>query len=101
MNKELLRQLVRAFFWDQHIKMVFPYAPDAMTVSQLRQRIYDDIFIIRGLRNRIAHHEPIFSRNNQDDYNQIYELISWRDKTTADWMDSIAVTELITKQPTA
>jgi len=89
-----------ARIWDNHINNVFPYAPNTMTVPQLRQKIYDDIFIVRKLRNRIAHHEPIFTRNLQADYDKIYELISWRDTHTADWMDGLqSVTRLIAAKP--
>ena len=86
--------------WDAHIKNAFPNAPATLSPSQIRGRIYDDVIVIRKLRNRIAHHEPIFSRNNQDDYNKIYELISWRDTVTADWMRNIQnVTQLISERP--
>tara|TARA_B100001093_G_scaffold470170_1_gene491459 strand:- start:156 stop:374 length:219 start_codon:yes stop_codon:yes gene_type:complete len=71
-----------------------------MSVQQLREKIFNDINPIRKLRNRIAHHEPIFARNNQDDYNIIYELISYRDTITADWMQDIQnVTQLIARRP--
>lgn len=86
--------------WNQHLKTAFPYAPNTMSVQQLREKIFNDINPIRKLRNRIAHHEPIFARNNQDDYNIIYELISYRDTITADWMQDIQnVTQLIARRP--
>lgn len=86
--------------WNQRIKAVFPNAPAALTPSQIRSKIYDDVFIIREMRNRIAHHEPIFSRNNQDDYNRIRQLLEWRNQPTADWMDSLqTVTRLISQRP--
>lgn len=89
-----------ARLWNHHINNAFPHAPNSMTISQLRAQLYDDIFIIRKLRNRIAHHEPIFSRDLQEDYNKIYELISWRDTDTANWMCEIqSVTGLILEKP--
>lgn len=87
--------------WKNHIHSVFPFAPSAMTTAQLRQRIHDDIFEIRQLRNRIAHHEPIYSRPLRDDYNRLHELILWRDKATANWMQRIQdVTNLLAQKPT-
>ena len=86
--------------WNDHLKTAFPHAPEAMTVPELRSEIYNDIGVIRKLRNRIAHHEPIFSRNTQDDFDKIYKLISWRDETTAGWMNDFqTVTRLIAEKP--
>ncbi len=87
--------------WNAHIKTAFPHAPEMLTPSQLRSRIYGDVTVIRKLRNRIAHHEPIFTRDNHDDYNKIYQLMTWRNTVTADWMEEIqAVTQLISERPT-
>lgn len=73
--------------WKPHIKKIFPNAPTDLRVSDIRQQIFNDIQSIRRLRNRIAHYEPIFTRDIEDDYNKIYKLVSWRDITTANWMD--------------
>ncbi|MGH1377144.1 MAG: hypothetical protein ACRBCK_12460 [Alphaproteobacteria bacterium] len=87
--------------WDMHIKTAFPHAPSTLSTSQIRSQIYNDVLVIRKLRNRIAHHEPIFSRNNLDDYNKIHELIAWRNTVTVDWMQNIqTVTQLISQRPT-
>lgn len=89
-----------ARIWNDHLKVILPYSPTAMTVSQIRSCIYNDIGQIRELRNRIAHHEPIFSRNTIDDYNKILKMISWRNKVTSEWMDSFQlVTKLIAEKP--
>lgn len=86
--------------WNHHINNVFPHTPNSMTVAQIREVLHNDIFVVRKLRNRIAHHEPIFSRNLQDDYNKIRELVSWRDTATSDWMNNIqSVTNLIPQKP--
>ena len=86
--------------WNNHIRTSFPNAPLTMTEAQIRAQIYNDVFTIRKLRNRIAHHEPIFTRNLQNDFDKIHALISWRDKVTADWMKDIeSVTRLISEHP--
>lgn len=86
--------------WNHHLKLVFPFAPTSLTAQEIRAKLFDDIFTIRALRNRIAHHEPIFSRNPQEDYDKILEIISWRDDTTANWMDGFqSVTKLINEKP--
>ncbi|MFD9664873.1 hypothetical protein ACFWAY_25155 [Rhodococcus sp. NPDC059968] len=71
--------------WNHQILTLFPNA-SGMTAEQLRRRIYDDLEAIRKLRNRIAHHEPIFSRNLGDDLMRILELIELRSTPTADWV---------------
>ncbi|MFK4753761.1 hypothetical protein WG929_15200 [Oceanobacter sp. wDCs-4] len=86
--------------WNQHIKASFPFAPTNDTAQQIRASLYNDIFTIRELRNRIAHHEPIFSRNLQADYDNILKIVGWRDDATAAWMDGFqTVTELIRTKP--
>lgn len=71
--------------WAPRILTLFPNA-SGMTAPQLRRRIYDDLEVIRKLRNRIAHHEPIFTRNLEDDLMRILELIELRSTPTIDWV---------------
>jgi len=86
--------------WNKHINNIFPFAPKTLTTAELRSQIHDDTFIIRKLRNRISHHEPIFTRNLQEDYEKIKTLVSWRDDSTAAWMENTqTVTRLITEKP--
>jgi hypothetical protein len=86
--------------WNDHLKTVFPYAPDTLNTAELRTRIYTDVFKIRKLRNRIAHHEPIFVRDLQAEYDTIFELIQWRDQATANWMDEFQqVKKLLAEEP--
>jgi hypothetical protein len=86
--------------WNKHIKVVFPHAPSQLSIQELRKRIYDDIFKIRKLRNRIAHHEPIFVRDIQDEYERIFELVQWRDTVTSDWMKGFQKVEgLLAQKP--
>ncbi|MCF5427359.1 hypothetical protein GIV88_15235, partial [Pseudomonas syringae] len=42
---------------------------------------------IRLLRNRIAHHEPIFSRNLRSDFAVIQRLTETRCAVSADWIN--------------
>ena len=88
--------------WKHHFRRVFPYAPAAISIAQLREQIYADVEVIRQLRNRIAHHEPIFIRDIAQDYRCMLKLVAWRDQTTADWLDQIqTVTTLLPLKPTA
>src|SRR3546814_5975576 len=57
--------------WNAHFRTCFPGAPQGQPTPQCRATAYADLQIIRRLRNRIAHHEPIFMRNIADDYQRI------------------------------
>jgi hypothetical protein len=67
---------------------------------QCRAQAYADLQAIRHLRNRIAHHEPVFTRNLADDYQRIHDMIAWRSPTAAAWMDGKqTVMALIAQSP--
>ena len=68
------------------LRGILPNLDSTKTVAQLRQEIYADLEHVRLLRNRIAHHEPIFNRNLTDDLDKITALIRFRCELTADWM---------------
>lgn len=72
--------------WDSHLRAVLPNLDPAKPVGTLRLEIYNELERIRTLRNRIAHHEPIFARNLADDFQRIVDLIALRCAVTADWM---------------
>jgi Protein of unknown function (DUF2934) len=86
--------------WDAHLKSVFPEHLPPMTVRDLRKRIYGDLEAIRKLRNRIAHHEPIFKRNLAEDFNRIVDLVRLRSPLMESWMvANQQVLELIHRTP--
>jgi hypothetical protein len=72
--------------WDTYLRQVLPNVAPTKTVAQLREGVYNDLEQIRTLRNRIAHHEPVFARNLQDDLGKIVALIEYRANETAKWM---------------
>jgi hypothetical protein len=72
--------------WDVHLRRVLPNLDPVKTIAHLRQEIYTDLEDVRLLRNRIAHHEPIFKRKLTDDLDQVTALIRFRCRLTADWM---------------
>ena len=61
--------------WDHQFYAVFPDAPRGVASSQRRSELRSDIEAIRKLRNRIAHHEPVFPRALQDDFDRILRCI--------------------------
>lgn len=72
--------------WNPHLFVVLPNLDRSKSVQFLRKTIHDDLDVLRELRNRIAHHEPIFQRNLQLDFTKIEELIAFRCRDTAAWM---------------
>jgi hypothetical protein len=75
-----------ARLWNAHLIQVFPNLCHSTPVRQLRQEIYHELEQIRTLRNRIAHHEPIFARNLTADFQNIANLVEFRCKLTSEWM---------------
>jgi hypothetical protein len=86
--------------WLAHFRASFPGTPATLSIPTARATARDDLRSIRHLRNRIAHHEPIFNRNLVDDYRRIHELTGWRSQTAAAWMNrKQGVTSLIPLKP--
>jgi len=52
-----------------------------------RSTISGQLTYIRGFRNRIAHHEPIFHRDLLADYKSLLSLSSWLAAGLDDWME--------------
>jgi hypothetical protein len=89
-----------ARLWVPHMRTAFPGVSFSISIPQARAAAHRDLTSIRLLRNRIAHHEPIFARNIADEYARLHEVISWRSPVAAAWMDKIqGVTALIPLKP--
>lgn len=88
--------------WEHHLRPQFPHAPARLTVQDARRRLHAMAEEGRRLRNRIAHHEPIFPRNLAADYETIHTLIAWRSPVAAAWLDRTqTVTALLPQKPEA
>lgn len=80
--------------WKEYIYTVFPCTSevDNLTVESLRMQLHDECEVIRKLRNRIAHHEPIF---NQEKLVKILpyirKTIGYRCAETLVWFDKYEV----------
>jgi|SRR5271166_3866353 len=66
--------------WERHLYKSFPNAK--LGRKQLNKRLES----IRLLRNRVAHHEPILSRDLEKDAGRILETIGWISKDTERWI---------------
>lgn len=85
--------------WAPSFKAKFPNhtAPSWETG---RQHVHQTIDQVRTLRNRIAHHEPVFSRSLKNEYDMVIEVISWRCSHTAAWVERTqGVVALLARKP--
>ena len=86
--------------WTPHYTAAFPNADVSVSIYQARAKAKSHLEKIRKLRNRIAHHEPIFVRNIQEEYDRILEVIEWRSPISKDWVHKIQkVTDLNEEKP--
>lgn len=85
--------------WKKHWAVALPNAKHA-DLQAMRTEVFENLEKIRKLRNRIAHHEPIFNRNPQGDYKRIIKIISYCSQDTADWVKSCQrIDELLKIKP--
>ena len=89
-----------AALWQPHLRTVFPCVESDRTVQQIRGAFHDDLETLRILRNRVAHHEPIFERDLRHDLHLIDTLIGYRCQHTVNWMRRIEqVSALLSRRP--
>jgi abortive infection bacteriophage resistance protein len=68
--------------WRQCTHKAFPNRPKGTkrnTIAPIVKRLKD-------LRNRVAHHEPIWNRDLIKEHDAIIDLIAWIDPITSDWI---------------
>lgn len=75
--------------WHRNINNVLPFASAAIpnsTPGVVRKEVNDALVTVRKIRNRIAHHEPIFSKNLHQVLESALNLISYRCQHTHQWV---------------
>ncbi len=85
--------------WYRHIAIVLPYASSELGTNvpaAIRKEVHDKLELIRKIRNRVAHHEPVFHHNLQGVFDASLKLISLRCSDTHQWVQkSEEVTPLL------
>jgi hypothetical protein len=66
--------------WRPMLYKAFPHA------KLSRKAVHQPLDQLRLLRNRIAHHEPIFQRPLLDEHQRILEVVSWISPEMASWI---------------
>ena len=80
--------------WRPALRNAFPHVR-----SLTRKRAHAALDQLRILRNRIAHHEPVFSRDHMEDYQLILEVTGWISPPTREWLDRHNRVEAIPDAP--
>lgn len=97
---ELFKSSYEQRLWQRNFYSIFPNSDQSIGIAANRQLVYDYLEKLRRLRNRIAHHEPVFNRNLTDDYQTIFTLVEMRCTNTVQWMDSHQlVTNVLLSKP--
>ena len=79
----LLTKKYETTFWIPALKHAFPYAPSPV----MRRTTFDALDKIRNLRNRIAHHEPIYTHDLIEELRHVCLVAAWICPDTAAWID--------------
>ena len=66
-----------------------------------RQGLHETLDRLRTLRNRIAHHEPIFQRNLKDDYRRIRDVVELLSEPALLWLDHHSRLDALDVEPDA
>ncbi len=68
--------------WRSALRQAFPHAS-----SLNRRQVFHALHSLLELRNRIAHHEPVFLRNLGEDYGCPLKAVGWMSPEVRDWID--------------
>lgn len=81
----LMSRAYHRVFWEPGFRYAFPNLPNAI---DRRGEVADRIEHVYLLRNRIAHHEPVFSRDHATDQVVMLELLGWTCVSTREWVEA-------------
>jgi len=83
----LLAKRYQATLWPAMLN-AFPNHHDGPRISRLA--VHDDVQRLQVLRNRIAHHEPVYRRDLQQDFDGMLALASWISPDAATWVRDLS-----------
>jgi len=85
-----------------HNQLWVPTLNKAFKKASVKNRsdIHSKYDQLRQLRNRIAHHEPVFSQDLEGEYRNTLDLISWHCPVTAKWVEHhCGIVDCLNKMP--
>jgi hypothetical protein len=83
--KYILAKRYETTLWTPCLRHGFPGL-----ANQHRTVVFDAVAELHSLRNRIAHHEPIYNRDLTQDLLATYRLIEWVSPETREWAVSFS-----------
>ena len=93
--RELCKPVYAGVFWAKRIPVAFPHHTLPGKEREVLEAIHHRVDLILKLRNRIAHHEPIFGSNWEkvgaklsDRHRDAIELLNWMSADLAAWTTS-------------
>lgn len=97
--EEMLTKRHDGRIWNKYLSAIFPNTQN-LTVKQVRSSLKGACFTIRKIRNRIAHHEPIFNQISLlDIYPLIESTVSMRCGETKSWLNKIEQVNNLLRNP--
>jgi hypothetical protein len=88
----LLNKKYEKTLWVTHLWKCFPHGP-----KPDRDKMLARFRRIRDLRNRIAHHEPIFFENLETEYTRVLSTLEWICPVSACWVRATHPISTLTK----
>ncbi|GAA5036895.1 Abi family protein [Terrabacter aeriphilus] len=71
--------------WAQSLRHAFPYLS-----PQRRSDVYDPVQRLNKLRNRMAHHEPVYAEPLADDHDQLLTVAGYIDPEAEAWLRDLS-----------
>lgn len=82
-----------ASLWTPALRHAFP-------AKMSRVAVHDQLLTLQRLRNRVAHHEPVFEQNHVENLGRIIETISWLDERFARAVEpELCFQEILARRP--
>jgi hypothetical protein len=95
--KYLLAKRYEATLWTGYLRHAFPDLQ-----PQRRITVFNALDELHGLRNRVAHHEPIHRRNLTEDMLTLYRMLDWINAGVREWAVKLSrLQSVIATKPTA
>jgi hypothetical protein len=89
------RNLHETRLWIPSLHAAFPYC-----VKPGRDKVHAEIEVLRKLRNRIAHHEPVVHWNLQGAYDRLRMVLGWVSPSMIPWVEHHSrVPEILAARP--
>jgi len=83
--KFLLARRYEATLWTPHLRHAFPHLR-----PQSREHVFAALETLNVVRNRVAHHEPIYRRDLNGDMLTLFRVLDWIEPDVRLWAASIS-----------